>query len=221
MSSHRSLTRRLAALPALALAALALACGGGDPVYVVEPIPVGYDASPTIDADVVDHDGDGDGDILAATEADLRYLEFHDGKYRDNTQATALNKVPAVQRLCPEGPDYILVRPAGMSRLVYSGIGSWHEEPGPVPAEAPAPVLAVEADLNGDGLPDRARLVGRGLQVEFQREGGRYEDVSAATGADGLYLPRDGTRLVAADLDGDGDMDLLTVGGRLVALVAR
>jgi len=205
--------RRLAVL-----ALLAVACGSDPLLFAPKAIPVGYDRVPVIDADAVDIDRDGDADIVAMTTDDLRFLEFVDGRYVDATAATALGKVAAAEAMHRDGDDYVLRRDGAWVRLGYSGIGSWHESDVPVPDDfEPEPALEVRADLDGDGVPDRARLDGRRVIVELDR-GGALVDVTARVGARGLALPVDGRRIRAADLDGDGDVDLLVVGERLFAL---
>ncbi len=201
-----------------ALALLAVACGRDPLVFSPRSIPVGYDRAPVVDADARDVDGDGDADVVAATTEDFRYLEWVDGKHVDATAATALGKVAAAEAMHRDGDDYVLRRDGAWVRLEYSGIGSWHETDAPVDADyEPEPALEARADLDGDGVPDRARLDGRRVLVELRR-GDAWVDVTAEVGARGLALPVDGTRLRAADLDGDGDVDLLVVGQRLYAL---
>jgi len=194
-------------------------CGGDAPLaFQAFPIPVGYDAADMRDVDPVDHDGDGDTDLVCATAADFRYLESVDKRFTDATTSTGLGKLAPVDALHRDGDDYILRRGADLSRLVYSGIGTWEEQPGPVPDSAPPAGLSVEVDLDGDGRPDRARIEGASVRVEVSR-GGEWVDVSAQVGADSLFLPRPGTRICAADLEGDGDIDLFVVGQRLFVMI--
>src|SRR5262249_24216409 len=77
----------------------------------------------------------------------------------------------------------------------------------------------VEADLNGDGIPD---LIAGGFasysRDSFTRalicdQAGNYTDQTAALG-----LPLDGTPILVADLTGDGHPDILVSGGARAGL---
>jgi hypothetical protein len=206
-------------LPAIMLLALA-GCGDAPPLaFQPRQIPVGYDAADMLDVDALDHDGDGDADLVCATSADFRYLEFADQRYADATAGTRLGDLEPAELMHPDGDDYILRRGQTLSRLEYSGIGTWEEVAGPVPDESPPAGLVVQADLDGDGHVDRVSLDGTSLHVEVWRAPDRWVDVSAQVGAASLFLPKPGTRVCAADMEGDGDIDLFVVGKRLYVLI--
>ena len=53
-----------------------------------------------------------------------------------------------------------------------------------------------------------------------RRDGqGNWIDITNRIGADGVRLPVPGRRLCAADIEGDGDIDLVLVGGGLFTLL--
>jgi hypothetical protein len=182
-------------------------------------IPVGYGQAEILDADLVDHDQDDDTDILVATGVDFRYLQWDQDQHVDATLGTGLGKLHPADAMHPDGDDYILVRGETLSRLSYSGIGSWAEEAGPVPKTAPRAPKTLELDLDGDGRPDRVHLIDRSVRIERGLGPDSWLDVTDQVGANGLDLPSPGRRLCAGDLDGDGDTDLLIVGGGLYALL--
>ncbi|MEO8699410.1 MAG: CRTAC1 family protein [Kofleriaceae bacterium] len=66
------------------------------------------------------------------------------------------------------------------------------------------------ADLDNDGLPEiiAARRIG-GLKLFHNRGGLRFEETTAAAGLDPLWTA---SALAAADLDNDGDLDLVIAG---------
>ncbi|MHC4846529.1 MAG: FG-GAP-like repeat-containing protein, partial [Planctomycetota bacterium] len=212
--------RRPALGALLAVAALLGGCNGEQPlVFLPKPIPVGNDAYVVNDVALVDPDNDGDLDLLVATSAELRYLQQHDGRFEDRTPGTALERVEPADRLAADGMDMILTRDGKHSRLVYSGIGSWHEEDGAVVTVAPPlPSLVADADFNGDGKTDRATIQGRIVRIALRDMAGVLNDATTRLGSDSLPLRANGRRLLAADLDGDGDTDLLAVGGRILGL---
>jgi hypothetical protein len=204
----------------LAATALLGGCNGEDPlVFIPQPIPVGNDAYVVHDIALLDPDNDGDLDLLVATSAELRYLQQHDGQFVDRTPGTALERVEPADWLAADGMDMILTRDGKHSRLVYSGIGSWHEEDDAVvTTPPPLPSLAADADFNGDGKTDRASIQGRIVRVALRDMAGVLNDATTRLASDGLPLRANGRRLFAADLDGDGDTDLIAVGGRILAL---
>ncbi|HTE06488.1 MAG TPA: FG-GAP-like repeat-containing protein [Planctomycetota bacterium] len=219
---HARPRRRLA--PVLALVLGLAACGGPLPLALVPtPVPIGHDGFTVHDAVLVDLDHDGDMDIVASTEPGLRYLRAEGGRWTDETLGTALEQVAPVTRLQLDGADLLCQRGADIVRLKWSGIGSWHEVPAAQPASMPQefapPERAVEADLDGDGIVDRASLAGRGVRIERRDAAGGLHDVTSAVAADALPLRADGVRLYAADLDGDKDTDLLAVGDRLMVFL--
>ena len=203
----------------LAMLLMTLIRCGQDPLaFAIEPIPVGYDRAEVLDADIVDIDNDGDSDLVAATTADLRYLEFSEGRYSDMTAGTALGKVSAVEAVHRDGHDYIVKRGNELSRLEYSGIGTWRESEEAVENFESEPMLEARADFDLDGQSDRAQIINNTLLIEFAH-GDTWTDVTSQVAVDGLMLPRPGRRIRAADLEGDGDMDLIVVGGRMFRLI--
>jgi len=203
------------ALPLLLLAA----CSHAPLALHPTPVPIGYDNEDVLDVVPLDVDRDGDTDLVVATPTQLRYFARQAAGWIDETPGTALDKVGPVLALRPDGADLLIERPDGsLARLVSSGIGTWHEG-GVAPDRLPDPPRAVDADLDRDGRPDHAELDGRRVRVALRGADGALHDETAALGADALPLRGDGHALYAADLDGDGDLDLLAVGGRIMALL--
>ena len=201
-----------------ALLTALVGCGQEPLAFLPRPIRVGYDRVEILDADVVDLHHDGNKGIVVLTAEGFRYLEQVDGKFVDRTSGTALDKLAAADAMHPDGEHYVLQRGDAFTRLEYSGIGTWHEVDTPMQGFEPAPRLLVVADLDGDGIDDRAQLIDERVLIEFSR-GGQWLDVTALVAADAVSLPATGHRLIAADLDHDGHVDLLLVGGRLIALM--
>ncbi len=75
-------------------------------------------------------------------------------------------------------------------------------------------------DVDGDGLPDIYLTSNQGANALYRNLGGwRFEDITARAGV--ALAGRHSTGAVFADVDGDGDLDLLvsTLGGGVVLLV--
>lgn len=97
---------------------------------------------------------------------------------------------------------------------VPQGLGGFGEDL--VVARLGGPLRGVALhDLDGDGRPDLYACSPAGDRAFLQRGPQRFEDATAALGLEGLRS----VSVNVADLDGDGDQDLL-VGGRLL-LAAR
>jgi hypothetical protein len=207
-------------LPVVLLLLLLCACDQSALSFRVLHVKVAHDGFEVLDAALMDADGDGDQDVVVATEQDVRLLVHEAGAWRDGSPGAGFGAVAKVERLHADGRDLVLERGGRVRRLVGSAVGTWTEAEADEPGPAPAPILAVELDLDGDGVPERARLDGRRLIVEAN-DGSGWRDVTVATGADGLTLPAPGTRLLTGDLDGDGHADLLAVGSRLFALLSN
>jgi len=69
--------------------------------------------------------------------------------------------------------------------------------------------VAAALDWNHDFRLDLVRAGGAGVQLSLQGEGGVFADVTAATGAAAAGIPGTVTGLWPADLDMDGDIDLV------------
>ncbi len=194
------------------------ACGDAPPLALVPaPVAIGHDAEEVHGLVPMDPDHDGDTDFVAALDSGLHYLSFRDGRWHDETPGTALEQAGLAQRLAADGMDLLLERPDGTrARLQYTGIGSW-KAGGNAPDALPDEPRAVEADLDGDGRADRAELDGRRVRVLLASPAGGPRDATTRLGADALALRGAGRALFACDADGDGDTDLLAVGGRVMA----
>lgn len=219
-------------IPLLTLA-VALFTGCSEPPLTFTPriLEVGYNAE-VIDAIPVDLDGDGDIDLLVSLKTGLRYMRFDEGMWTDQTPGTGLASVPEAYHgssILTVGDDLFLPPkgesdPAASSlHLKYTGIGSWDALEGP-PAgtlSGPLPSQEAAADFNRDGLEDRAVLDRGQLRFFFATNAGEWWDVSNLIGADALRLPDETRSVHTDDVDGDGDIDVLVIGKRVVALLSN
>jgi len=205
---------------ALALVLLTGSCGGRPALVLLpQPVPIGHDAFEVRDVAAVDVEGDGDLDLVAASAAGLHYLRHEGRTWSDETPGTGLDRVAVVDRLEVAQRDLLFERGDEAGRLVWSGIGSWSEQLEDRPQRLPPPSLSVEADLDGDGGLDRAWIEGRHVRVALRDLTGVLVDVTTEVASDALPLAGPGRRLQVADVDADGDLDLLAVGGRLMVLI--
>ncbi len=208
---------------AFALACAAPGCGGAPPLALTpKPLRLTHDGFFVHDAAVIDPDRDGDMDVVALTQEQIYYMEHIEGGWLAATAGTGLAGLPTGQRLHPvmaEGLDFLIERDGVVSRLVYSGIGSWTEAEEPGYGGGPEVSMTVAADFNGDGQDDAATAEGRRVRIVLTQPDGPPFEATSLVGADGLMLPAAARRLIATDLEGDGDTDLLVVGGRIFVLI--
>ncbi len=179
-------------------------------------------ASPFALADV---DHDGDADLIALCGHELRVMA-NDGRGRlvPDTLATILAAADTILALqCSDldndrDTDIVVLLPGGLEIFGNSRDGTF----APVAAQwglPPAPDwvdIAIE-DLDFDGWMDLLVLRRDGAVLEFANERGR---AFAARGT--LQLPAGGfSRLLAVDVDLDGDTDLLAQGGSGLHVLRR
>jgi hypothetical protein len=237
-------TLRSVGLLALACLLPATACSDGRPLaFVPQTAPIGHDGAEVLDLAVLDVEGDGVLELVAARPDGLHLLRRSGGIWQDATPGTGLERVTPVETLVAAGRDLLVTRAGRTVRLVASDVGTWSEAPaagtdtepdpatetdsgsGAQAAEAPATPrgggVQVDADLNGDGALDRALVDGRVVRVLLRDVTGTLGDVTTRVASDALPLQGPGRRILAADLDGDGDVDLVVAAGRLLLLLSN
>src|SRR5437867_1260421 len=110
----------------------------------------------------------------------------------------------------------LLARPASPARLdaVHGGFVADVSANMPLPLPAGV-VFATFADYDNDGWPDLFAIGADGQgYLLHNREGKRFDDVTATAGVRDVDGAR---RAIFVDLDHDGDLDLLLVGGNSLA----
>ena len=204
---------RAATLTARALTDPAVATDFSDPM----PISAGSDTHGPGTLLAVDVDGDGDVDLVddprGADPQPVAWWENLGGGSFSERRPVSSNRVHAVDAADLNGDGKVDL----LSAAAYDEEISWYENLGAGDFSAPRPIATDAgpvrtvrtADLDGDGDPDvifPASLDGRDGEVLWyeNRGGGAFGPARHVTPS--TDLTRD---LFAADLDGDGDADLL------------
>ena len=116
-----------------------------------------------------------------------------------------------------DGEDNLLLAAPGSPPRLYAVHGGFVADvsanmPLPLPAGV---IFATFADYDNDGWPDLFAIGADGQgYLLHNREGKRFDDVTAAAGVRDVAGAR---RAIFVDLDHDGDLDLLLVGGNSLA----
>ena len=179
-----------------------------------------------LDADLADVDDDGDLDVVVAVEGGANRLYLNDGEgrlsYREGAFGTTGHDSEHVVTadFNQDGhPDAIFVAEDDMAHTYYLGGpgGEFTDATDRLPARSEGNGLDV-GDVNGDGLPDIVVGNTNGSRGGQQRSGqnflwlndparpGYFIDATA----ENLPAVEDDTQDVTlADLDGDGDLDMV------------
>ncbi len=236
-SAGRAAARGAALVVAALGLALAVAAGATAAAGARQPPPAFRDVTAThvprapdlhaLGAALVDADGDGDLDVALAVEGGANRLYLNDGRGRLTWQEGALGTAAHDSEHVRSAdfdrdgrPDLVFVAEDDQTHQLFLGRpdGRFVDASDRLPARSEGNGLAV-GDVNGDGLPDV--VVGNSAGPRARRRGASGQDFlwlndPARPGhfvdATATHLPRrdDDTQDVAlADLDGDGDLDLL------------
>lgn len=136
-------------------------------------------------------------------------LRFTDAAPRGLAAAAPPGAVPLLAfDFDADGRDDLLVAGPDSLRVLRSTEGGYVEAPPVVPAAGSEPLAAAAGDVNDDGWPDLA-TVGRdgSVRVLLGGEGEEWREALRTPGPGGVPL--------LADLDHDGDLDLLVAGTTL------
>ncbi len=194
-------------------------------VFLNEPLtlPSSGNALGPVFVTAADLDGDTDLDLCAATSAHTLAVYFQ-------TEAGAFTSEPMIlgSELESFGPDHVVAADLnGDGRLDLCSTGGENDTLAmffqtDAGIFANEPVLVgdttiphgaghvIAADLDGDGDPDlcSANQTSSTLTIYFQTSKGRFSSTPVVVG--GPSTTPDPACVIAADLDGDGDLDLCT-----------
>ncbi len=176
-------------------------------------LPADLPAFPS--AALIDHDGDGDLDLVAGGASSTRFL-VNDGKARFRDAAAGIFPTgvqiassPAVGDFDGDG-DADLVAPNGSRSLAFlRNDGGTFSLAGSAISGSPQTPRA--ADLDGDGDLDLVVREQQRVAVFLNDGAGRFTDV----GPRGLPVAMSTRDVELGDVDGDGDTDVL-VGNQLI-----
>lgn len=180
----------------------------------LDRLPAGTGAGRTMDASLGDVDGDGDDDLLLAKEFARNVLLLREGERfvpsEDALPASDQDSEDAVLGDFDGDGDLDVVFPSEDTSineyLVNDGSGRFSTAPHPLPSETTSNA-GVAGDLDGDG--DLDLVLSRNTERELvllNDDSGRFSDVSKVWMPDVVDITQD---LKLADLDGDGDLDLV------------
>lgn len=195
-----------------------LLLSGGDGTFLPQPI---VEASSNLSGLVAaDLDGDGDLDLATANFDTILILENTGGELTEAARLEAPRFTRVVQAMDADGddlPDLVATVERDDAISVFKNLGDGRFGPPARAAVGDSPVDLVVADLDGDGVSDLVTA------------NAKSDDVTVLLGVAGadLFAPathypagmKDPDGVVVSDLDGDGDLDLITFNGRTVALL--
>ncbi len=223
-------------LPVAALCLPALASGAPDPGTAYRDVTATHvPAAPrlhALDVVLVDVDRDGDLDVVLAVEGDANRLYLNDGQgrltWREGALGDSTGDTEHVLSADFDGdgyPDLVFVAEDDRQHQLFLGGpgGVFTDVSDRLPARSEGNGLAV-GDVNGDGLPDivvgssgstregQPYLSGQNLLwLNDPARPGHFIDATTT------HLPAvddDTQDIVLADLDGDGDLDMLVANER-------
>jgi hypothetical protein len=171
-----------------------------------------------VSAAATDFDNDRDVDVAVAipeTGADV-LLNRRDSSYEDLAAGLGAPALSAANGLIvvdadKDGMMDLLVSSGSGPRLLANRLGHKDEEVAAFSTAAgstPTEAVAV-TDADNDGFLDAALLTGSGVGLARNLGGGRWADVSEAGKLNAAGVGAGAAGLDAADLDGDGDQDLV------------
>ena len=211
--------------------------GGSDETNV--PKPIGLFASESVQlgdstttksprsVDVADLDGDGDLDIVSANANSRNltvFFQIASGEFDStplelgNSITTSFPQSVRAADLDGDGDLDILSADGGDNLTVFFQLGSGIFDPTPLvlgdPITTASPEFAIAADMDGDGDLDLLSanpsnsFQNHSLTVFFQTSPGVFGPIPLTLGDSATpFSPRS---LDAADLDGDGDLDIVS-----------
>jgi tetratricopeptide (TPR) repeat protein len=173
----------------------------GPPARAISIVPTDYDNRRDIDLLVVNED-----------RAPTLYQNMRDGTFRDVAQEVGLAaagpaRAVAAGDVNKDGYTDFFIARAGQPPVFAMSDGRNHFVLRDAPPASADAVAAQLVDYDNDGLLDLLTCGPGGLRL-FRNLGTRWVDVSGAASVDGSKQPF--TQLAIADLDGDGDSDLIT-----------
>lgn len=163
---------------------------------------------------VQDFDGDNLAEVLLAENNRVIVFELVDGALRQQTTIDGLSKVKVLSAIDidHDGNLDLHVGVAGdQDRLFLSdGSGRFAESTwSKLPVEDSHSKSSVVVDLDEDGISELVMGTSAGFDRLYSgREDGRLLDISPKLG----FVDTDTLEMLAGDLDGDGDIDLISVG---------
>lgn len=165
---------------------------------------------------VVDVDGDGLPDVVVGAGRQVLVLRNEGGgKFGPPSAWDAGGTIVGMVSADFDGDGRVDIAastsdPAGVTVLINGGNGSFGA--GPVLAAGSRPCALVSADLNGDGRPDLAvaDAAMSAVYVFINSGGGRAGGVPGFARANEVPVGAGPVAVAAADLDGDGALDLVT-----------
>ena len=173
----------------------------------------------------VDHDGDLDLLTLGLSGAAL-FFNDGNGSFEEITEQSGLNAgsspgTPALRAVFSDidndrDIDLVLLRPESIELFSNNRDGTFSEIADSMNLESLDAVDLVMEDFNGDGFMDLLSISESGAVDMFDnRLGERFDHRTSAPVAMSA-----GNRIEAADLDNDGDLDLLVHGPRGIEIFA-
>jgi Tfp pilus assembly protein PilF len=172
--------------------------------------------APHVGAWAADFDTDGDLDVVLGTEAGpaLVLRNNNDGTFAERRPFAGASQVRGFAWVDLDGegvPDAALLEASGRVR-VFRNLrgGDFQEET--LPGEVPHLAAIIPVDFSGDGILDLAGLTPTGGVVAFhwKEDGSGFQRKNVlADGAAGGGFAASGARLLAADLDNNGGLDLV------------